>query len=60
MNNNEKNKIVGFSQDDLQLITNGNSETIKNVSYPNKVGHVEDPSGKCISDITPLIMVIND
>ena len=59
MNNNDRNKIVGFSQDDLGLITNGDSETIKNVSNPNKVGHVKDSSGKCISNITPLIMVIN-
>ena len=59
MSNNDKNKIVGFSQDDLMLITNGNSETIKNVSNPNQVGHIEDQSGKCISDITPLIMLIN-
>ena len=59
MNNNDKNKIIGFSQDDLSLIANGNSETIKNISNPNKVGHVEDSNGKCISDITPLIMLIN-
>ena len=59
MNNNDKNKIVGFSQHDLSLITNGNSENIKNISDPNRVGHVEDPSGNSITDITPLIMVIN-
>ena len=56
---NEKNKIVGFSQDDLSLINNGNKDTIKNISNPNRVGHVEDPQGNVISDITPLIMVIN-
>ena len=59
MNDNNKNKIVGFSQNDLGLITNGNSETIKNVSDPNYVGRVNNPSGECVSHITPLIMVIN-
>ena len=59
MTSDNKNKIVEFSQNDLSLITNGNSDNIKNISNPNNVGHVEDSEGNSISDITPLIMVIN-
>lgn len=59
MTSNNENKIVGFSQNDLSLITNGNSDNIKNISNPNNLGRVEDSKGKIISEITPLIMVIN-
>ena len=57
--NDEKNKIVGFSHEDLSLIINGNHNNIKNISNPNHIGQVMDKNNKHISDITPLIMVIN-
>ena len=53
--NNEKNKIVGFSPEDLSLIINGNHNNIKNISNPNHIGQVMDKNNKHISDITPRL-----
>ena len=55
----DKNKIVGFSREDISLITNGNADSIKNISNPNQIGQVKNANDEIISDITPLIMVIN-
>ena len=56
---NDKNKITGASLEDLNLITNGTAESIKNITNPNQVLEVIDKNNNKISNITPLIMVIN-
>lgn len=55
----DKNKIIGFSNNDLYLITNGDISNITNISNVNKIGHVINPNNNQISDITPLIMILN-
>ena len=56
-NNNEKNQIVGI--DNIDVITNGNLEELGNISDPNQIGQVVSSDGTIISNITPLIMIIN-
>jgi len=52
-------KITGFTDDEFDLINCGEPEDMVNFTNPNKVGHVRDKTNKIISDITPLIMLIN-
>ena len=60
MNTHDKDtKITGFTDDEFDLIHCGEPEDMVNFSNPNKVGHVVDKHNKVISDITPLIMLIN-
>jgi ABC-type polysaccharide/polyol phosphate transport system ATPase subunit len=54
---NENNKIVGI--DDIDIITNGTIEELGRVSNPNQIGTVLSEDGTVISNITPLIMIIN-
>lgn len=56
---NDKNKIICFSNDDLYLITNGDIRNITNISDVNKIGNIIDPDKNQISEITPLIMILN-
>ena len=55
----DKNKIIGFTSEELNIIINGNSEDMVRLSNPNKVGQVVDQYNNVISHITPLIMIIN-
>ena len=55
--NSDKNKITGIDQKDL--IINGSIEDLAYITNPNKVGSVIDSTNKTISQITPLIMIIN-
>ena len=59
MNINKDTKITGYTDDEFDLINWGEAEDMVNFTNPNKVGHVIDNSNKIISDITPLIMLIN-
>ena len=52
---NEK-KIVNI--DNIYKITNGSIEELKLVD-PNQIGQVVDKEGNILSDITPIIMIIN-
>ena len=52
-----KNKIVGI--DNIDIITNGSIEELGEISNPNQVGKVVSEDGSTISNITPLIMIIN-
>ena len=52
---NEK-KIVNI--DNIYQITNGSIEELKLVD-PNQIGQVVDKEGNILSDITPIIMIIN-
>lgn len=54
---NEKNQIVGI--DNIDIITNGSIEELGRISNPNQIGKVVSTDGSAISDITPLIMIIN-
>ena len=55
----DKNKITGFTDSEFDLINCGEPEDMVGFSDPNKVGHVVDKHNKTISDIPPLIMIIN-
>jgi len=55
-NNNEKNKIIDIN--DIDTITNGTLDELKNIDT-NQIGHVVNSSNEIISEITPLIMIIN-
>lgn len=52
-------KITGFTDAEFDLINWGEPEDMVNFTNPNKIGHVKDKTNKIISDITPLIMLIN-
>ena len=52
-------QITGFTDDEFDMINWGEPEDMVNFTNPNKVGHVIDKTNKTISDITPLIMLIN-
>ncbi len=54
-----KNKITGFTDEELDLVNWGEPEDMGKFPNINKLGHVKDSSDKVVSDITPLIMVIN-
>ena len=55
----KENKITGI--DHLNVITNGTVDEIKRtVTNPNQIGSVVNiESGESISQITPVIMIIN-
>jgi hypothetical protein len=53
------NRITGFTDDELDLVNWGEPEDMVKFTNINKVGTVVDFSGKVVSNITPLIMVIN-
>lgn len=53
MNNNKITKI-----DNIYEITNGCLDDLKQVD-PNQIGNVVDENGNTISEITPIIMIIN-
>ena len=55
----ENNKITGFTDDEFDLVKWGEPENMVKFTNINKVGTVVDSSGKVVSNITPLIMVIN-
>ena len=59
MNMNKDTKITGYTDAEFDLINWGEPEDMVNFTNPNKVGHVIDQHNKIISDITPLIMLIN-
>ncbi len=56
---NNDNKITGYTDAEFDLINWGNAEDMVNFTDPNKVGRVKDKNDTTISDITPLIMLIN-
>ena len=55
-NDDSKNKIIDIN--DLDIITNGTLAELKNID-PNQIGHVVNSDSEIISEITPLIMIIN-
>ena len=55
-NNNNKNKII---IDQVDIITNGTIEQLKTIKNPNEIGKIIDEDNNFISQITPLVMVIN-
>ena len=59
MDDKHDKKITGFTDSEFDLINWGEPEDMVGFSNPNKVGHVVDKLNKTISDITPLIMIIN-
>ena len=59
MNMNKDTKITGYTDAEFDLINWGEPEDMVNFTNPNKVGHVIDEHNEIISDITPLIMLIN-
>ena len=56
---NKDTKITGYTDAEFDLINWGEPEDMVNFTNPNKVGHVIDEHNEIISDITPLIMLIN-
>ena len=59
MDDKNNNKITGFTDKEFDLVNWGEPEDMGKFPDINKIGYVKDPSGKIISEITPLIMVIN-
>lgn len=55
--NSDKNKITGIDQKDI--IVNGSIQDLATITNPNQVGSVLDSTNNVISEITPLIMIIN-
>lgn len=56
--NNEKNIISGI--DEIETITNGSIDQLRNLKNPNQVGRVKKRgTNEVLSNITPLIMIIN-
>ena len=55
----DKNKIIGFTSEELDIIINGNIEDMVRLSDPNKIGQVVDKLNNVLSDITQLIMIVN-
>ena len=53
---NHKNKITKINN--IYEITNGTLDELKEID-PNQVGCVVDENGNTISEITPIIMIIN-
>ena len=53
----DKNSITGIDQKDI--IVNGSVEDLANITNPNQVGSVLDSTNQTISEITLLIMIIN-
>ena len=51
-----KNKIV---IGEANLIINGSDEDLNKIKNPNEIGIVVDGTGTQLSEITPLIMVLN-
>ena len=45
--------------DDIYIITNGTPDHLATIKNPNQVGEVVDKDGVFLSDITPIIMIIN-
>ena len=56
MNTNNKNKITNINH--ANEITNGTLDELKQVD-PNQVGQVVDENKNIVSEITPIIMIIN-
>ena len=55
---NSKHKIRGIDQ--IDIITNGSLEELKNIQNANQIGSILNIDDESIcSEITPLIMVIN-
>ena len=59
MNNKNDNIITGFTDEEFDLVNRGEPKDMGKFSNINKIGHVKNPSGEVVSEITPLIMVIN-
>mgnify|MGYP001467391332 CR=1 FL=1 len=57
--NKEKNKIINIPN--IDIFTNGNIEEFKNLKKEdiNIIGNVVDENNNIISEINPMIMVIN-
>ena len=53
----KEKKIVKIN--DINIITNGTPEDLATIKNPNEVGEVVDKDGVVISNITPIIMIIN-
>ena len=54
---NQENKIINIDQ--IDIITNGTIEELATLTNPNQIGNIVNPQGESISEITPLIMIIN-
>ena len=54
--NNNKNKII-INQSDI--ITNGTIEQLLTIKNSNEIGSIVDKNNNFISQITPLIMIVN-
>lgn len=52
-----ENKIFGIN--DIAIIINGTIEELGTISNPNQLGTVVSKDGTILSNITPLIMIIN-
>ena len=52
-----KGKIIDI--DDIDIITNGSLEDLKQIKNPNQIGKVIDENNEVVSNITPLFMIIN-
>ena len=52
-------QITGFTDAEFDLINWGEPEDMVNFTNPNKIGHVVNKTNETISDINPLIMLIN-
>ena len=52
-----ENKICGIN--DKDIIINGTIEELGTISNPNQLGTVVSKDGTVLSNITPLIMMIN-
>ena len=59
MNNKNDNIITGFTDEEFDLVNWGEPEDMGKFPNINKIGYVKNPSGEVVSEITPLIMVIN-
>ena len=53
---NDRNKITQINN--IDEITNGTLDELKQVD-PNQVGQVVNENGNIVSEITPIIMIIN-
>ena len=51
------NKIIKI--DNLYIITSGTPSELETIENPNQVGEVVDKAGVFLSDITPIIIIIN-
>lgn len=54
----DNTKIIGI--DNIEIITNGTLDELKNIKNPNQVGQViNTDTNEFVKEITPMIMIIN-